>query len=78
MNQALLDGLTCNFDKKNLCKWLNDRTRGFEDWIVNKAEHEGLTETQFFFKKLTSSFQTGPQNGDRLGDKSETFRKLEM
>jgi hypothetical protein len=63
-------GLNCDFESDDLCSWSNDKTRSLDEWILNKPEHMGFTDTQDFFKKISPAFKTGPQNGNRIGNKS--------
>ncbi len=51
--------------------WSNDLARSFDEWGVNKPEFRGLTETQYFFRKFTGNFKTGPQSTDFNGKKSK-------
>lgn len=63
------EAVTCSFEKNNLCLWINDRARSTQDWVFNRPELNGLTETQHYFSK--TKVQVGPQNGDRFGNKSK-------
>lgn len=52
--------LTCDFSNRNLCIWLQDKSRATNEWSFNK---EIFTETQLYFKDLDPEFKTGPQLG---------------
>jgi hypothetical protein len=71
--EQLKSGLSCSFDKEDMCMWTNDLARSFDEWMVNKLEFQGLTETQYFFKKIVENFKTGPQNTDFNGKKSQRY-----
>ncbi|CAF0843095.1 unnamed protein product [Brachionus calyciflorus] len=63
--------MSCNFDRNNFCQWNNDKSRSTMDWNFNKPELNGITETQYYFSK--TRVKLGPQNGDRLGNKSGNY-----
>lgn len=63
--------LTCSFEQNNLCNWMNDKARSSQDWIFNRPELNGITETQHYFSK--TKVKLGPQNGDRFGKKCKKY-----
>ncbi|RNA22038.1 blastula protease 10-like, partial [Brachionus plicatilis] len=65
----LEEAMICSFEKNSLCQWKNDKARSTQDWVFNRPELKGYTETQHYFSK--TRVKLGPQNGDRLGNKNK-------
>ena len=59
--------LDCDFNNQSFCNWKIEKIRSMENWSFNKA----FTPSQIYFRNKDPTFRTGPQNGDRFGNKSK-------